>query len=228
MPVFRLIEDPVFPPPELASREGVLAIGGDLSPERLLQAYRMGIFPWYSRGEPILWWSPDPRFVLFPQELKVSRSMRQFLKKDVLHITFDRHFRGVMEECRKPRKDDQGTWIHDGIMEAYEKLHALGYAHSVEAWMDGELAGGLYGVSLGRCFFGESMFTKVSNASKAALITLTRKLQSLGFTLIDCQVYTDHLQSLGARMITRSQFLKILEGALNEETLRGHWGNLGL
>ena len=229
MPVFRLTTDPLFPPPDLASPEGILAVGGDLNPERLLLAYRMGIFPWYSTGEPILWWSPDPRFILLPHDLKVSRSMRQLLKKNLFHITFDRDFRAVMEGCRAPRKDrDSGTWIHEDIVNAYSILHARGLAHSVEVWMDGALVGGLYGVSLGKCFFGESMFTRVSNASKAALISLTQTLQALGFLFIDCQVYTEHLQSMGARMIPRSLFLKMLAKSLQEETIQGNWGEMNL
>ena len=226
MPVFRLIDDPVFPSPELASREGILAIGGDLSPQRLLLAYRMGIFPWYNDNEPILWWSPDPRFVLLPDELKVSRSMRQLLRKNLFRVTYDRQFREVMEGCRKPRINENGTWIHEEMIAAYSELHARGFAHSVEVWQDQELVGGLYGVSLGKCFFGESMFTKVSNASKVALITLTRKLQALGFVLIDCQVYTHHLESLGAQMVPRTKFLKLLAEAVGRETLRGNWSRM--
>jgi leucyl/phenylalanyl-tRNA---protein transferase len=226
MPVFQLTDDLIFPPPELASEEGVLAIGGDLSPERLLLAYRMGIFPWYSHDGPILWWSPNPRFVLLPEELKVSRSMRQLLKKDLFQVTFDRNFRDVMEGCRMPRKDRDGTWIHDNMIEAYGKLYAQGFAHSVEVWKEGEIVGGLYGISLGKCFFGESMFTKASNASKVALVTLSRVIQALGFVIIDCQVYTNHLKSLGARMIPRSLFLKILREAVNQETLKGNWGRM--
>jgi leucyl/phenylalanyl-tRNA---protein transferase len=228
MPVFRLRPDLIFPSPELASAEGVLAVGGDLSPERLLLAYRLGIFPWYGEDEPILWWSPDPRFVLLPPELNVSRSTRQLLKKGLFQITFDRRFREVIESCRKPRKDRNGTWIHKEMMEAYCELHHRGFAHSVEVWRDEELAGGLYGVSLGKCFFGESMFSKVSNASKIALIALTRRLESLGFILIDCQIYTEHLRGLGARMIPRSLFLRMLAGGLNQETLQGDWGQLDI
>jgi len=226
MPIFRLIDDFVFPPPGLATREGVLAIGGDLSPQRLLLAYQTGIFPWYSEDEPILWWSPDPRFILLPQELKVSRSMRQLLRKNGFRVTFDRNFRDVMNGCRMPRKDGGGTWIHDEMIEAYARLHDQGFAHSVEVWLDKDLVGGLYGVSMGKCFFGESMFTRVSNASKVALVTLSRNLEALGFTLIDCQVYTDHLRSLGARMVSRVLFLKMLDTAVNQETLRGNWGQL--
>lgn len=226
MPIFELVDEIVFPPPALASPEGILAVGGDLSPERLLLAYHMGIFPWYSQGEPIVWWSPDPRFVLRPEDLKVSRSMRQLFKKKPFRISYDSCFRDVMEGCRLPRGDRNGTWIDDEMLHAYCRLHDLGYAHSVEVWVEDDLVGGLYGVSLGKCFFGESMFTRVSNASKTALIMLTRKLQSLGFVLIDCQVHTDHLLSLGACMIPREEFLGLLKKGVNEETLRGDWGRM--
>ena len=188
MPVYRLPEAISFPPVEQAAKSGLLAVGGDLSPERLLAAYREGIFPWYGDGEPILWWSPDPRFVLFPNELRVSRSMGQFLKKGVVRITFDQAFREVIAACRRPRPDQNGTWITAEMREAYGVLNDLGFAHSVEVWQGKELVGGLYGVSLGRAFFGESMFSAIPNASKAALITLVPHLQERGFDLIDCQV----------------------------------------
>jgi leucyl/phenylalanyl-tRNA--protein transferase len=227
MPVFQLTEELLFPPAELAARSGLLAVGGDLSPERLLLAYREGVFPWFSEDEPILWWSPDPRFVLFPEELKISESMKKVLKRGTFHVTYDRSFRKVIERCRRqPRPGQEGTWITEEMVEAYCRLHDLGFGHSIEAWRDGELAGGLYGVSLGACFFGESMFTKVSNASKTALIHLTRSLQNLGFTLIDCQVYTRHLHSLGARMIPRRLFLDMLSGALRKPTFQGNWGEM--
>lgn len=226
MPVFRLTDRLVFPPPDLASPEGILAVGGDLTPERLLLAYRMGIFPWYCEEEPILWWSPDPRCVLFPGDIRISRSMRQLLRKPSLEITFDRHFTGVVGGCRAPRKGLGGTWIHDEVAEAYGRLHALGYAHSVEVWQEDLLVGGLYGVSLGRCFFGESMFSTVSNASKAALITLARRLQSAGFVFIDCQMPSEHLQSLGARLIPRPLFLDLLARGVEEGTLQGNWGGM--
>jgi len=226
MPVFRLTDRLVFPPPELASPEGILAVGGDLTPERLLLAYRMGIFPWYNEEEPILWWSPDPRCVLFPGEIRISRSMRQFLRKPSLEITFDRHFAGVVAGCRAPRKGLGGTWIHDEMAEAYGRLHALGYAHSVEVWQAGRLVGGLYGVSLGRCFFGESMFSAVSNASKAALITLAQRIRSMGFVFIDCQVPSEHLHSLGARLLPRPVFLDLLAQGVEEGTLKGNWGGM--
>lgn len=210
MPVFILGEAPLFPPPYLSEKNGLLAVGGDLRPQRLIVAYRMGIFPWYNEGEPILWWSPDPRFVLFPEEVKVSRSMRQILKKGLFRVTFDTDFAAVIEGCRKPRGDRVGTWIDGAMSEAFCALHALGIAHSVEVWREGELVGGLYGVALGRCFFGESMFTRESNASKVALIRLCQRLREEGFVVIDCQVYTAHLESMGARMIPRRIFLEML------------------
>jgi leucyl/phenylalanyl-tRNA---protein transferase len=227
MPVYRLPEAILFPPADHAVKSGLLAVGGDLSPERLLAAYRKGIFPWYAEGDPILWWSPDPRFVLLPDELRISRSMRQFLKKGVVRITFDQDFRGVIAACQQPRPGQDGTWITDEMQDAYCSLHELGYAHSVEAWQDGALAGGLYGVSLGCTFFGESMFATLPNASKAALITLVGFLRERDFGLIDCQVETAHLGSLGARPIARREFLARLSASLRRGTLRGNWGTLG-
>lgn len=208
-------EDPdaPFPPVERALRDpdGLLAIGGDLSPGRLLRAYRQGIFPWYSSGQPILWWSPDPRMVLAPAALKVSRSLRKTLRKGLFRITLDEAFGAVMRGCAEPRADAQGTWITPEMEGAYLRLHELGYAHSVEAWQDGELVGGLYGVALGRVFFGESMFSRRTDASKAAFVRLVQQLQRWGFVLIDCQVYTGHLASLGAGPITRREFTGLLE-----------------
>jgi leucyl/phenylalanyl-tRNA--protein transferase len=224
MPVYRLPEAVLFPPVENAVQNGLLAVGGDLSPERLLAAYREGIFPWYSDGEPILWWSPDPRFVLFPHELRVSRSMRQFLKKGTIRVTFDRAFREVIESCRRSRPGQDGTWITPEMRVAYCAFHDLGYAHSVEVWQGDALAGGLYGISLGRTFFGESMFSAVPNASKAALITLVSHLKERDFDLIDCQVETAHLAGLGARPIPRRDFCALLQQSLCHETLRGNWG----
>jgi len=224
MPVYRLTEAILFPPVRNADPGGLLAVGGDLSPERLLAAYREGIFPWYSEGEPILWWSPDPRFVLFPDELRVSRSMRQFLKKGRVRITFDRDFRSVISACRRPRPGQDGTWITPEMREAYCALHDLGYAHSVEVWQEDVLAGGLYGVSLGRVFFGESMFSSAPNASKAALIALASQLKKREFDLIDCQVETAHLGGLGARPIPRRDFCTLLQQSLHRKTLRGNWG----
>jgi len=223
MPVYRLPEAILFPPVDHAEKSGLLAVGGDLSPERLLAAYREGIFPWYGDGEPILWWSPDPRFVLFPDELRISRSMRQFLKKGLVRITVDRAFPEVISACRRPRPGQDGTWITPEMRAAYCALHDLGYAHSVEVWQGDVLAGGLYGVSLGRAFFGESMFSEAPNASKAALITLVRHLKERGFDLIDCQVETAHLAGLGARPIPRRDFCALLQQSLRHETLRGNW-----
>lgn len=226
MPIFELVEEIIFPPSHQASPSGILAVGGDLSPERILEAYRQGIFPWYADQEPIIWWSPDPRFVLFPSEIKVSRSMKQILRQGRFRITFDQDFHAVIAACQKPRPGQTGTWITREMKDAYMTLHEMGYAHSVEAWQEDVLVGGLYGVSLGRCFFGESMFSIVSNASKAALITLTQRLQMSGFGLIDCQVYSTHLASLGARDIPREQFSGVLKRLFCFETLRGNWSVL--
>ncbi|MEJ5347842.1 MAG: leucyl/phenylalanyl-tRNA--protein transferase [Desulfosoma sp.] len=214
MTIFSLNEDLVFPPPELADPDGLLAVGGDLSPRRLLLAYRQGIFPWYAPGTPILWWSPDPRLVLFPQELKISHSLRRVLKKGRFRITFDTAFRAVIEACALVRiRKGEETWLVPEMIEAYHRLHRLGAAHSVEAWQDGRLVGGLYGVSLGRVFFGESMFSLVSDASKVALVHLVERLKALDDAFIDCQVTTGHLKRLGAREIPRSEFLKRLQTA---------------
>jgi leucyl/phenylalanyl-tRNA--protein transferase len=225
MPVFWLSEEVIeFPPPELASNDGILAVGGDLSPQRLLKAYRMGIFPWFNPDDPILWWSPNPRFVLFPDELKVAKSMRPFFNQRKFEVTYDRQFHEVIRNCQNRRPGQWGgTWITEGMVEAYCRLHELGYAHSVEVWKEGELAGGLYGISLGKCFFGESMFTKENNASKFGFITLARQLQTWGFWLIDCQQQTEYLRSFGARSVPRTYFLDILKKNEKEETLLGNW-----
>jgi leucyl/phenylalanyl-tRNA--protein transferase len=202
-----------FPDVEEALSEpnGLLAVGGDLSSQRLLSAYRRGIFPWYSQDQPILWWSPDPRCVLFPEDLKVSRSLRATLRKDLFQISVDRAFRQVMVGCAGPRRGQPGTWVTPELIEAYEHLHRLGYAHSVECWRDGRLVGGLYGVALGRVFFGESMFAQEADASKVCLVHLVRDLRNRGFTLIDCQVPTPHLESLGAVTIPRQRFIEMLK-----------------
>jgi leucyl/phenylalanyl-tRNA--protein transferase len=211
MPLYVLDRDLVFPPPERADEDGLLAIGGDLSLKRLLLAYRRGIFPWYEDNY-ILWWCPDPRFVLFPPELKVSSSMKQVLKKGDFEFTVNRDFRGVISACKTvSRRGQEGTWITEDMRNAYVDLHFHGFAHSAEAWRNGELVGGLYGIRMGRLFFGESMFSKASNASKFAFIRYVQQLQSEGVQLIDCQVYTTHLESLGARMIPRTEFLKYVE-----------------
>ena len=198
----------IFPPVALAEPDGLLAIGGDLSKERLLLAYRNGIFPWYE-GRHILWWSPDPRFVLFPDELKVSKSMRQLIRRETFVFTVNRAFGEVIANCKTiARRGQDGTWITEEVKDAYGRLHKEGYVHSAEAWLNGELVGGLYGVRLGKAFFGESMFSKYSNASKYAFIRYVEQLRSEGVELIDCQVYTEHLESLGARMIPRSGFIQ--------------------
>jgi leucyl/phenylalanyl-tRNA--protein transferase len=223
MPVFKLNSDCIFPPVHRASKSGILAFGGDLSPERLLSAYRQGIFPWYSDGEPILWWSPDPRFVLFLDELRISRSMQKILRSNRFKITFDQDFHGVISACQKPRKKEKETWITTEMLEAYDTLHRMGFAHSAEAWCEDKLVGGIYGVSLGRCFFGESMFSVMSNASKAALIRLVEGLKALHFSFLDCQVYTEHMETLGAKLISRVTFIRLLEEALENDTLQGNW-----
>lgn len=214
-----------FPAVERALEEpnGLLAIGGCLEPDWLLEAYRRGIFPWYSPGQPILWWSPDPRMVLEPTALKLSRSLRKSLRKDLFTVTLDEAFAAVMRGCAEPRADAQGTWITSDMERAYLRLHELGHAHSVEAWQDGELVGGLYGVALGRVFFGESMFTRRTDASKVAFVHLVRQLQAWGFVLIDCQVYTGHLASLGAAPIPRTRFSALLEEHAYAADRAGPW-----
>jgi leucyl/phenylalanyl-tRNA--protein transferase len=201
-----------FPPLYKALREpdGLLAVGGCLSTERLINAYRRGIFPWYNADEPILWWSPDPRLVLFPDKLMVSHSLRKTLRKGVFTVTFDKAFSDVMLSCAKPRKDSAGTWISPDIHQAYVELHKQGFAHSVEVWFNGELVGGLYGVALGQVFFGESMFHTKTDASKVAFVTLVEQLKLWHFQLIDCQVHTNHLSSLGAEDIDRRAFVRLL------------------
>ncbi|MBF0309276.1 MAG: leucyl/phenylalanyl-tRNA--protein transferase [Magnetococcales bacterium] len=217
MPVFRLSPEPLFPPVELAEENGLLAVGGDLSVKRLLSAYSQGIFPWYSEGQPILWWSPDPRMVLVPAALHRPRSLEKFLRRSPFRITFDQAFDEVIHACATVRQQGEGTWITAEMAQAYIRLHRQGFAHSVEAWLPGDppqLAGGLYGVALGGVFFGESMFHRVSEASKAAFVTLADHLQTLGYRLIDCQMNTDHLARFGAREIPRPDFLRQLREAL--------------
>jgi leucyl/phenylalanyl-tRNA--protein transferase len=224
MPIFRLVQDPVFPPPDYADPSGLLAVGGDLSSERLLEAYRAGIFPWYSDDQPILWWSPDPRLVLELDDFKMSRSLRKIVEKGIFAVTFDQTFQEVIRACASiPRAGQSGTWITDEMQEAYTHLHGLGYAHSVESWFGGKLAGGLYGVSLGKAFFGESMFHLKSDASKVALATLVQKLRSWDFHFIDSQMTTEHMLSLGAKEVPRRIFLKRLQSALRHPTKRGRW-----
>ena len=224
MPVYLLSEALDFPDPRLASQEGLLAVGGDLRLERLLSAYGHGIFPWFSEGEPILWWSPDPRLVLFPHEFKVSKSLKKVINRSLFHITIDGAFRRVITECAQTRvAQEEPTWIVGGMIDAYCRLHEAGYAHSVEAWQEGVLVGGLYGVCLGKSFFGESMFAKVSNASKVAFTRLVDFLSCHAFHMIDCQVTTGHLIRMGAREIPRERFLTLLQASLKETTLKGKW-----
>lgn len=209
--MYRLTAQLYFPPVEFASPEGLLAYGGDLSPERLLLAYHSGIFPWFEDGQPILWWSPDPRMVLFLDELVVSKSMRNILNRNVFKVTFNQHFREVILNCRQVKRDGQsGTWITNEMVEAYCGLHDSGIAKSVEVWQDNQLVGGLYGIDLGHVFCGESMFSKVSNASKVGFIALVNDLKSNNYNLLDCQVYNEHLESLGCREINRPDFIKII------------------
>jgi leucyl/phenylalanyl-tRNA--protein transferase len=224
MTIYKLPDECIFPPPELAEDNGLLAVDGDLSEQRLLTAYSMGIFPWFSEGDPILWWSPDPRLVLFPSEFKVSRSLRQTINKDIFKVTMDTAFQEVIINCANVhRQSDGGTWITVEMIDAYIRLHHSGYAHSIEAWSDGELVGGLYGVSLGSVFFGESMFANKSNASKVAFSKLVDCLTKWNFSVIDCQITTPHLQSLGAREIPRSEFLELVQAGLNKSTHKGIW-----
>ncbi len=227
MPLFRLSpNDTTFPDPRWSLPNGLLAMGGDLSPERLLEAYRQGIFPWYNPEDPILWWSPDPRMVLFPENLKISRSMRPYFNRKKFTISLDTAFEEVMRNCAaSPRRkqEEAGTWISEEMIAAYTRLHELGYAHSVEVWQEGTLAGGLYGVALGRMFFGESMFSFVKNASKFGFIHLVLQLEQKSFRLIDCQQETQHLKSLGAANITRSRFLRLVKEAIELPPLPTPW-----
>ena len=214
-----------FPPVSaaLADPNGLLAAGGELSAVRLIDAYRHGIFPWFSPGQPVLWWSPDPRMVLMPHELKVSRSLRKALRKRDYEVRADTCFRAVMQACAEPRPEQDGTWISAGMIAAYCALHEQGLAHSIETWIDGELAGGLYGVALGRMFYGESMFTHAADASKIALVHLVRQIERWHFGMIDCQMHTRHLASLGAREILRADFMRKLQELVNYPGVTGHW-----
>lgn len=195
----------------LKEPDGLLAIGGDLHPDRLIDAYRRGIFPWNNEGQPVLWWSPDPRWVLFPHKIKITKSTQKLLKQARFEISFNRNFPSVIKMCSAPREYCEDTWITDDILDSYIKLHQMGYAHSVECWLQGKLVGGLYGIAIGKVFFGESMFSKVSNASKIALVHLCRTLTLKDFKMIDCQVHTRHLESLGAVPIPRHTFVKCLD-----------------
>ena len=209
--MYRLTDALLFPSPEQASAEGIVAVGGDLQPERVMLAYRKGIFPWFESDDFLLWWSPDPRMVLFPDRLKISKSMRTVLRKKQFEVTFNKAFDQVVEACAKVKRFGQnGTWITPGLMEVYSTLHTQGHAHSVEVWEEGSLVGGLYGIDLGTVFCGESMFSKSSNASKVALIFLVKELKKNKYELIDCQVPTQHLASMGAEPISRTEFLTFL------------------
>lgn len=222
--VFRLTKKKIFPPPEMADADGLLAVGGDLTIERLLMAYSMGIFPWYSDDSPILWWSPDPRLLLFPDKFNVSRSLRQTIRKGIYSVTFDTAFEQVIRNCASARRSgEDGTWITEDMIAAYCGLHDAGFAHSVETRQEGELVGGLYGVALGSAFFGESMFALRSNASKVALECLSKRLVERGFLFIDCQVTTAHLLSLGAKEVPRAEFLAMLKKALERPGTPGKW-----
>ncbi|MFP2960099.1 leucyl/phenylalanyl-tRNA--protein transferase [Myxococcus sp. 1LA] len=226
MPIYLLSDEhpELFPPPERADTSGIVAVGGDLRPERLLAAYARGIFPWYSEGDPILWHSPDPRFVLTPDTLHAGRSLRKTMARGLYEVRYDTAFRRVITECsRVPRPGQTGTWITDEMMEAYVTLHEAGFAHSVEAWAEGELKGGLYGVSLGAAFFGESMFALAPDASKVAFVTAVERFREWGFQLVDCQVETEHLARFGAENWPRKRFLAALAKALKEPTRRGKW-----
>ena len=224
MNVYHLSKDRLyFPSPDQALKEGLLAIGGDLSIERLLLSYSMGIFPWYSEDEPILWWTPDPRLVLFPDEFKISKSLRKIIRQKKYNITIDKAFEDVIKNCALTRDE---TWIVNEMIEAYIKLHRAGFAHSFECWQSDELVGGLYGVSLGRSFFGESMFSKKNNTSKIAMASLVDFIKLHNFDMIDCQTPTNHLKSLGAIEISRKNFLDILKKSLKKKTIIGKWSNL--
>lgn len=214
----------IFPDPSQANKDGLLAVGGNLHIETLLQAYSKGIFPWYDKSSPILWWSPDPRMVLFPNEMKVSKSLKQIIKANKFECRFDTNFEKVIIKCSEvPRKDQGGTWITNEMIDAYNRLHEAGYAHSIETYYDKKLVGGLYGVSLGGSFFGESMFHTMANASKVALYHLVNHVMKWNFDLIDVQVPTEHLESLGAREITRKEFVNLLETSLKKPTRKGKW-----
>jgi leucyl/phenylalanyl-tRNA---protein transferase len=224
MPVYRLGSEVVFPHPEASEPSGLLALGGDLSPERLLTAYSLGIFPWYSEDQPILWHSPDPRAVLEPSALHVSRSLARTLRRGRFEVRLDTAFEAVIRACAQiPRGGEHGTWITEEMREAYVALHRLGFAHSAEAWQDGRLVGGLYGVSIGGAFFGESMFAARSDASKVAFAVLVRQLQRWDFDLIDCQMHTRHLERFGAVLWPRRRFLEALERSILRPTRRGPW-----
>lgn len=212
-----------FPPLDAASPEGLLAIGGDLCPDRILSAYRKGIFPWFSGDQPILWWSPNPRAVLLPSKIRISRSLKKNIRNRGFRITTDQAFVDVVKECAKDREQQKGTWITTEMRDAYTALHSRGHAHSVETWQNGKLVGGLYGISIGKAFFGESMFARVTDSSKTALVGLSTLLTNWEYHFIDCQVRSSHLDSLGAKCIPRNQFSKMLERAIRVPVAPHHW-----
>lgn len=225
MPLFRLSENLDFPPAWLARSDGLLCIGGDLSSKRILLAYKSGIFPWFSDNEPILWWSPEPRLVLVPGDIIVSKSLNKKIKKNIFKIKINTAFEQTIRSCAKPRKNEQeGTWLVDEMIESYIELHKLGYAHSIETYRDDKLVGGLYGICLGGSFFGESMFSHESDASKIALVALSNHLRKHNFDLIDCQVTTDHLLRMGAREISRNSFLDIITKSVKRNDIKDVWG----
>ena len=226
MSIYMLSEELSFPSPEDADGEGLLAVGGDLRPERLVLAYSLGIFPWYSDGDPLMWWSPDPRMVIRPGEFRPSTSLRRFGGKSGIRLSMDEAFEAVVRNCaRVPRHGQDGTWITDAMIQAYIELHRSGVGHSVECWEGDRLVGGLYGLSLGDCFFGESMFSKRSNVSKLAFWALMRHCKSVGIELVDCQLHNDHLERLGAYPISRTDFLALLYRDVNAETRIGSWSD---
>ena len=224
MPVFQLTNKLIFPSAELAEDNGLLAVGGDLSPERLLLAYRNGIFPWYSEGDPILWWSPSPRLVIFPADFKIPKRLSRLMRQEKFSITIDHAFRQVIAACASTdKRREKGTWITNDMLVAYCQLHDKGYAHSIECWLDDELTGGLYGISLGGIFFGESMFSAQPNSSKIALVHLLKKMQEWDFDLIDCQMKTEHLMQFGAREISGTDFREILAISIESTDHKGKW-----
>lgn len=216
MTVYLLDSRLIFPSPTLSEEDGLLAAGGDLSPERLLLAYSNGIFPWYNEDDPILWWSPDPRCVLAPSDVYISKSMKQVLRNQIFSFTVDTAFTDVMHACAGPRRNGSGTWIQPAMIEAYTLLHTIGYAHSIEVWQNKKLVGGLYGLAIDNIFFGESMFSLVPNSSKAAFIYLCRLLEKMDFKMLDCQLPTDHLLSLGAKSMSRKEYLEILKAEISK------------
>jgi len=229
MPIYKLNEELIFPDPALADEGGLLAVGGDLRLERILLAYSMGIFPWYSEGQPYLWWSPDPRAILLPEKVHISKSLRRVLRSHKFSVRFDCRFDAVIRHCSDiPRRGQPGTWITEEMIAAYCGLHEAGFAHSVETYLEDDLVGGLYGISLGKAFFGESMFSRESDASKVAVACLARLLAHFRFDFIDCQLPTPHLSSLGAENVSRENYLLKLRFALNNQTLQGSWARFSI